>query len=245
MKFIFALSVLFAAFTSCATTSAPSTTNEKNYLAMAPESITKGADGYPDHWWKEVPKEQLAGWEISPHMANRAGKEVILSKRNELGKLSNFHPAEFTLDGLKFASIEGLWQALKYPEGPNDERAKDPSIVWPHTREQVMMMSAFEAKRAGEVGSANMKKLGIKWVTYRGEKIEYGGADKMKHYDIMLRASRAKVAAHADIKEVLLQTGDLKLLPDHKTYPDSPPAYHYYDIYMKIRGEYQNNTVNK
>lgn len=245
MKFILALSVVFAAFTSCATTSNPKTTNTQNYLSMAPESTTKGADGYPDHWWKEVPKDQLAGWEISPHMANRANKEVILSKRNELGKLSNFEPAEFTIDGLTFASIEGLWQALKYPEGPNDERAKDPSIVWPYTREQVMKMSAFEAKRAGEAGSANMKKLGIKWVTYRGEKIVYGGVDKLKHYEIILRASRAKVAAHPEIKAVLLQTGDLKLLPDHNSSPDYPPAYHYYDIYMKLRSELQNNTVNK
>lgn len=221
MKFFISTAILFFSLTGCASLFQSST------------------DGYPDRWWQEVPKDQLAGWEISPHLANRAAGEVILSKRNELGLLSNFAAAPFILDGDRYASIEGLWQALKYPEGPNDERLKDPSLVWPFTRAQVMAMTDFEAKRAGEAASANMKKLGIKWVTYKGQKIYYTGADQDKHYDIMLRASRAKVEANSNVKEVLLATGTLKLLPDHKQQDNAPPAYHYYDIFMKIRSEYQ------
>ena len=226
MKKFFNIGILFLFFTSCIST-----------------AMSTGADGYPDHWWQEVPKDQLAGWEISPHTANRLNKEVILSKRNELGKLSNFEPSPFMLDGETYGSIEGLWQSMKYPENQNDER-NHPSVVWPHSRRQVMAMSSFEAKNAGTLASQNMKKLGIKWVTYKGQKIEYGGADQDKHYDIILRASRAKLQAHPQIKEILMSTGDLKLLPDHKTSPDSPPAYHYYDIYMKLRSEFQTGSVN-
>jgi predicted NAD-dependent protein-ADP-ribosyltransferase YbiA (DUF1768 family) len=197
-------------------------------------------DGYPDIWWQEVPKDQLASWEIGPQEADRSKGEVILSKRNELGKLSNFTPAPFTLDDVTYASIEGLWQGMKYPEGPGDERLKDPSIVWPYTREQVMQMSSFEAKHAGEVASQNMKKLGVRWVTYKGQKIDYRGTEQEKYYDIIYRASRAKLEANPDIKALLLRTGNLKLLPDHHQNAGDPPAYRYFEIYMKLRSEYQS-----
>jgi predicted NAD-dependent protein-ADP-ribosyltransferase YbiA (DUF1768 family) len=197
-------------------------------------------DNYPDIWWKEVPKDQLAGWEIPPQAADRSKGEVILSKRNELGKLSNFHPAPFELDGIRYASIEGLWQSMKYPENAEDERNRDKDVVWPHTRAQVEGMSAFEAKKAGSAASANMKKLGIKWITYKGEKLYSSGPDTKRHYEIIESATRAKLAANPDIKELLLRTGNLKLLPDHVQPAGMPPAYQYFDIYMKLRAEIQN-----
>ena len=197
------------------------------------------ADNYPDVWWKEVPKDQLAGWEIPPQAADRSKGEVILSKRNELGKLSNFEHAPFDLDGTRFESIEGLWQSLKYPEDENDERAKDKSIVWPYTRAQVEKLSSFEAKKAGEVASANMKKLNIKWITYHGDRFYSSGDDTKKHYALIERASRAKLDANPEIKALLLRTGNLKLMPDHIQQPGLPPAYQYFDIYMKIRAELQ------
>ncbi|MGZ3691300.1 MAG: NADAR family protein [Pseudobdellovibrio sp.] len=196
-----------------------------------------GSDGYPDIWWKEVPKAQLAGWEISPSEADRSKHEVILSKRNELGQFSNFNYDPFELDGDQYASIEGLWQSMKFPEGPDDERLKDKSIVWPFTRAQVAQMSSFEAKHAGDIGGENMKKLGIKWITYKGQKLDYHGADQDKHYDIILRATKAKLAAHPEIKELLMKTKGLKFFPDHHQGPHDPPAYHYFDIYMKLRDE--------
>lgn len=223
-KFFVSIVILFASVTGC---------------ASMLQSAT--ADGFPDLWWQPVPKgEVVPGWEITPDKANRAAGEVILSKRNELGLLSNFASAPFTLDGDNYASIEGLWQSLKYPEGLNDDRLKDPTVVWPYTRTEVMNMTAFDAKHAGEVGSANMKKLGIKWVTYKGEKIYYAGVDQDKHYDIMLRASRAKLENNPQIKAVLMSTKNLKLMPDHVQQDNAPPAYGYFDIYMKLRTEYQN-----
>jgi hypothetical protein len=53
---------------------------------------------------------------------------VILSKRNELGILSNFAPTPFTLHGKRYASVEGFWQMMLYPENSNDPRAKFPGI---------------------------------------------------------------------------------------------------------------------
>ena len=37
------------------------------------------------------------------------------------------------------------------------------------------------------------------------------------------------------VEEVLLATGDLLLRPDHITEDNVPPAWRYYDIYMRIR----------
>ena len=78
--------------------------------------------------------------------------EVILSKRHELGVLSNFAATPFTLRGRRYASVEGFWQAMKYPENPDDPRAQFPSITWGLTRGQVEQLTAFDAKRAGAVG---------------------------------------------------------------------------------------------
>src|SRR5947208_3128579 len=112
---------------------------------------------YPGHWWKPVPAAEKASWEIPPDVAKPG--EVILSKRNELGLLSNFAPTPFELDGEKFASVEGLWQSMVYPEGDSDERAK--AGKWPHTRAEVAAMAAFEAKAAGGEAWKLLKPVGI------------------------------------------------------------------------------------
>lgn len=77
---------------------------------------------YPASWWTPVPKEKAASWEILPQEAGPG--EVILSKRSELGLLSNFAATPFKFRGKKYASLEGFWQMMKYPEGPDDPRAK-------------------------------------------------------------------------------------------------------------------------
>lgn len=196
-----------------------------------------GSDGYPDVWWQPVPADQVAGWEIPPQSADRTKSEVVLSKRNELGQFSNLGSAGFVLDGDTYGSVEGLWQGMKYPESENDERLKDSSIVWPFTRAQVMAMKGFEAKHAGDLANQNMKKLGIKWLTYKGEKLEYNGADQEKYYQLILRACRAKLAQNPELKALLLRTGNLTFMADHQQKPDSLPAYKYHEIYFKLREE--------
>lgn len=197
-----------------------------------------GFDSYPDSWWAYVAPDDIKDWEIPPQAADRAQGEVILSKRTELGVFSNLSEAHFELDGVHFASIEGLWQGMKYPEGPDDERLKDPSIIWPYTREQVYKLSGFASKAAGDAANANMKKLGIKWITYQGKKIEHKTeAGKVEHYNLIYRASEQKVLQNPNIKSLLIKTGQLKLLPDHVQQPNPDPAYQYFNIYMKIRAQ--------
>ena len=61
-------------------------------------------------------REGAPSWEILPQAAKPG--EVILSKRNELGLLSNFAPTPFTFRGQSYASLEGFWQTTLYPETP-------------------------------------------------------------------------------------------------------------------------------
>ncbi|HME09543.1 MAG TPA: hypothetical protein VKG25_20965, partial [Bryobacteraceae bacterium] len=79
------------------------------------------AQPYPAHWWTPIPENEKAVWEILPQAAKPG--EVILSKRNELGILSNFAATPFTFRNHRYASVEGFWQMMLYPEGPRDPRA--------------------------------------------------------------------------------------------------------------------------
>lgn len=195
------------------------------------------AASYPLHWWAPVPEDQKASWEILPQAANPG--EVILSKRNELGILSNFAPTPFTYRGKRYASVEGFWQMMLYPEGPEDLRVKAPGILWPHTREEVARMAAFEAKDAGTAAETNMRKMEIDWVTFEGKRMKYRSMKKAEHYRLIVRAMRAKLEQNPKVREILLRTGDLILRPDHIQELDAPPEWQYFRIWMKIRSELQ------
>ena len=190
---------------------------------------------YPAHWWTPVPEEQRASWEILPQAA-RPG-EVIVSKRNELGILSNFAATPFTFRGRHYASVEGFWQMMLYPEGPRDARARAPDIVWAHTRDEVAHMTAFEAKEAGTAAEENMRKMGIGWVTFEGHRMLYRSQAKGEHFRLIVAAMRAKLEQNRQVREILFATGDLILRPDHIEEPDAPPEWRYCDIWMQIRSE--------
>ena len=197
------------------------------FLAQSPN--------YPAHWWTPVPEEHKASWEILPQAA--APGEVILSKRNELGILSNFAATPFTYRGKRYASVEGFWQMMLYPEGSGDVRAKAPGIVWRHTREEVAEMTAFDAKDAGTQAEENMRKMGIDWVTFEGKRMKYRSMEKAEHYRLIVAAMRAKLEQNPKVREILLATGNLILRPDHIQEPDAPPEWRYFQIWMDIRGE--------
>ncbi|MBY0515905.1 MAG: NADAR family protein [Bacteriovoracaceae bacterium] len=196
------------------------------------------AQSYPQEWWVSIPRDQAASWEILPQDA--AAGEVILSKRTELGIFSNFGATPFELDGLHYASVEGLWQALKYPDPsiPNDPRAK---LVWPHTRAEVMAMVAFDAKRAGNEANLIYKANNLKEVSYGQDFFDYNdfAAGSEKHLKIITRALRAKLDQTPGLWDLLLKTGCLILKPDHTESGNSPASYRYFDIYMKLREERQ------
>jgi len=200
-------------------------------------ALAQPAGQYPAHWWTPVPEDQKAIWEILPQAAKPG--EVILSKRNELGILSNFAATPFVFRGKRYASVEGFWQMMLYPEGRDDRRAEAPGIVWPHTRAEVAQMTAFEAKDAGAAAEANMRKMGIPWVTFEGRRMPYRSRIQGEHYRLIVAAMRAKLVQNPKVREILLATGNLVLRPDHIEEPDAPAEWRYYRIWMQIRGELQ------
>lgn len=190
---------------------------------------------YPAHWWTPVPEDQKPGWEVLPQAAQPG--EVILSKRNELGILSNFAATPFTLHGKRYTSVEGFWQMMLYPEGPGDPRAKARGVVWRHTRDEVAQMTGFEAKDAGTLAERNMRILGIDWVTFEGGRMVYRSLKKSAHYRLIVEAMRAKLEQNPKVREILISTGDLVLLPDHIQEATPPPEWRYHRIWMDLRSE--------
>ncbi len=207
------------------------------YTAFALGLLASLASQYPAHWWSPIIDSHKPEWEVLPQSAKPG--EVILSKRNELGILSNFAATPFTLRGVRYASVEGFWQMMLYPEGSNDPRARNNSAVWPHSRRQVSQMTSFEAKAAGDIGEANMRKLGIDWVSFEGRRMPYRSMVKGEHYRLIVAAMRAKLAQNGKVRNVLLATGSLTLRPDHFQEANAPPEWAYFDIWMDIRRELQ------
>ena len=196
---------------------------------------------YPAHWWAPVSTNGAPAWEIFPQEAKPG--EVILSKRNELGLLSNFAPTPFTFHGKRYASLEGFWQMMKYPETPDEPRARAAGLQWAYTREQVSQMTAFEAKHAGDLGSENMRRMSITWVTFEGKQIEYRPKEPGEHYRLIVAATREKVRQNPEVRKVLLATGDLILKPDHDQETNAPAAWRYFEILTQIRSELQKRQT--
>jgi hypothetical protein len=202
----------------------------------APGPISERSS-YPPHWWTPVSRDGAPAWEILPQEAGPG--EVVLSKRNELGLLSNFAATPFVFHGKRYASLEGFWQMMLYPENQNDLRAKFPGLEWKYAREQVAQMTSFEAKNAGTLAEEAMQRMGITWVTFEGKRMEYRPAVPGAHYRLIVAATREKVRQNPDVKRVLLSTGNLILKPDHHQEPNAPAAWRYYEILTQIRAELQ------
>jgi hypothetical protein len=197
---------------------------------------------YPAHWFATINDPNKPAWEILPQEAGP--DEVILSKRNELGLLSNFAATPFVFHGKRYASLEGFWQSMLYPEGPKDPRAKFPGLEWKYTLDQVAAMTAFEAKHAGDLAEANMRKMGIGWVSFEGKRFAYRPATPGRHYRLIVAATWAKVNQNPEVRKVLLATGDLILKPDHHQEPNAPAAWRYFEIWMKIRTQLRQLSVD-
>ena len=206
-------------------------------MLVASSAQSSSNSRYPPHWWTPVSRDGAPEWEILPQEAGPG--EVILSKRHELGLLSNFAATPFVFRGKRYASLEGFWQMMLYPEGKNDPRAKFPGLEWKYTREQVTGMTSFGAKNAGTLAEENMKRMGINWVTFEGKRIEYRPAASGQHYKLIVAATREKIRQNPEVKKVLLATGDLILKPDHHQEPNAPAAWRYYEILSQIRSELQ------
>jgi hypothetical protein len=82
-----------------------------------------------------------------------------------------------------------------------------------------------------------MRRLGIDWVTFEGRRMPYRSQTKGEHYRLIVEAMRAKLAQNAEVRRILLATGDLILLPDHVQEVNAPPEWAYFRIWMEIRTE--------
>lgn len=230
LLFTMTLTILLSV-TICGCTSTPKSEDRTDVTQASAEPA------YPAHWWTPVDVKSAPEWEILPQAAQPG--EVVLSKRHELGLLSNFAATPFEYRGKRYASVEGFWQSLLYPESPSDPRATAKGVHWPHTRAEVEQMVAFEAKRAGGPAKKNMKQMGIDWVTFEGQKMTYWTKEAGAHYRLIRDVLRAKAEQNANVRAALLATGNLKLLPDHQTDPDAAPAWRYNEIWMELREEFR------
>ncbi len=159
------------------------------------------------------------------------------SKRTKLGILSNFSATPFMLDGERYASVEGWWQMMFYPESSDDPRALFPGLSWPHARAEVAQMTGLPAWYAGDHGFKNMRAMGINWVTFEGKRMDYWIPTKGEHYDLVVEAMWTKLRQNPIVRETLLATGDLVLRADHYEPEDAPPSWAYYAIWMDIRAQ--------
>ena len=212
-------------------------------LAAPPVAADDSPFHYPAHWWTPIPDRGKPDWEILPQAAGPG--QVIVSKRNELGILSNFAATPFVFSGQRFASVEGFWQSMLYPENRSDIRATASGVIWPYTRAQVAQLTSFAAKDAGTLAEANMRRLHIDWVTFEGRRMPYRSRSKGEHYRLIRAAMVAKLSQNQRVKQILLSTGTLTLLPDHVQEENAPPEWHYCQMWMQIRAELQQAASNR
>lgn len=208
----------------------------KGFLFLLLFCLPAFAQSYPSEWFIEIPREEGADWEILPQDAKPG--EVILSKRTELGVFSNFAHTPFELDGKVFASVEGLWQSLKFPDPQYPDERMNVS-EWIFTREEVERMVSFEAKRAGDHANQLFRIHGLKNVNWKNHFFDYvdDSHGSAFHYDLIKKALKAKLDQTSGLWELLLKTGCLNLKPDHEVSERAPSSFFYFKIFMELRRE--------
>lgn len=129
-----------------------------------------------------------------------------------LDLLSNFAPTPFEMDGIRYASVESFWQGLKFATR--------------RERLEIAELNGPAARKAGEkVGYGTT-------LTYGGEEIVVG---TWAHWQLMERATTAKMEQNEAAREVLLSTAPRPLT--HRTRRDSKaiPGVIMADIWMRLR----------
>jgi predicted NAD-dependent protein-ADP-ribosyltransferase YbiA (DUF1768 family) len=126
--------------------------------------------------------------------------------------IANLAPTPFELDGRHYASVEGFWQGLKLPEGPE--------------RERVAALAGHDARKAG--GRVRYGDT----VTYQGRPARVG---TVEHWELMEMACWAKFEHHKAARAALLATAPRRL--EHKVKVDSKtiPGVIMADIWMRQR----------
>jgi predicted NAD-dependent protein-ADP-ribosyltransferase YbiA (DUF1768 family) len=185
-----------------------------------------------------APDDSLASW-----LTDHAGQVFLLREKNGVASLyslgpeaqarreplnitsrspqplrlvSNFADTPFELDERAYASIEGFWQGLKFPDEADRRR-----------------LAALYGSAAKDAGYYAPK---ADTLIYRDASVRIGTWD---HWQLMKRACAAKFDQHDAARAALLSTGQRPLV--HVTKPDSRtiPGVIMAQIWMQIRHRLQ------
>jgi predicted NAD-dependent protein-ADP-ribosyltransferase YbiA (DUF1768 family) len=137
---------------------------------------------------------------------------VSTSTDPDVQLISNFAHTPFELDGKTYASVEGFWQGLKFPDETK--------------RREVGMLAGVPARGAAFDAPESEEFI------YEGRTIRIGSPE---HWRLMALACWAKFSQHEEAKRALLKTGERPLI--HKTRRDSRtiPGVIMADIWMSVR----------
>lgn len=169
-------------------------------------------------------------------MAGRDGKTYVIDfgrvKRTPLNVasngateteclLSNLAPAPFTLDGRRYASVEGFWQGLKFPDQTR--------------RDEIARLDGLPSKKIGDEAPKS------ETFAYEGATVRVGSPE---HHGLMYCAIRAKLEQNPEILKLLVETGTRPIVhrpmkKDGTPYPDSVtvPEAVFSAMLMKLREE--------
>lgn len=198
---------------------------------------------FPEHWWKAIPLDQKKSWEILPQEAGP--NEVILSKRNELGLLSNFAETSFVFKNVCYPNVESFWQMMKYPDTElKDDVRTDWTTNWKYTRAQVQTLNGYAAKAAGNYANDLMSKNNANWVSLHGQILPFAEETPGEHYRLIVQVFIEKIRQNPKVLSLLLQTKNLKLRPDHHISKEAPLEWNYNLLWMDIRSQLQKNELS-
>lgn len=126
--------------------------------------------------------------------------------------ISNFAHTPFELHGRQYASVEGFWQGLRWPDEAR--------------RREIAMLHGGRARQAKDGAPDEAV------IEYHGQSIRFGTAD---HFDLMELACRAKFDQHEEARQALIGTGERPLTHKMRRDSRSIPGAVMADIWMKIR----------
>lgn len=153
---------------------------------------------------------------------NRQSINIIYNSNDDVALLSNLAHAPFTLDGIPFASVEGLIQGLKCEN--------------PEKQKRIFLRFGFEAKRAG-TRKRNQKIWRLKTVWWQKNPIAFQSDE---HYELIYRGLKAKFKSNKNARDILLETKGADLIHDLGK-PEPPrtslPGDIFISMLMKIRQE--------
>lgn len=146
-------------------------------------------------------------------VCNESINILFSSEDDEISIISNLGHTPFEMDGIRYESVEGFWQSLKYEESE---------------REEIRKLHGKKAKKAGK------KQLYAEYIHYNGQEVIVGSKE---HWGLMRKACKCKFSQNKLAQTSLLSTGIRPLY--HKPRRDSEviPGPIMAGIWMDIRSK--------